>query len=122
MNDPLGDREFTWDPELICRVFTNLLSNALEAAPRRGEVSLTATAKTDSGGVTVEIIDNGPGFHPDIKERLFKPFFTTKEGGTGLGLANVKKMVELHGGSVSAANRKNGGARFSVYLPEGAAI
>ena len=61
--------------------------------------------------------DNGPGLPDSLRGRLFEPFFTTRAKGTGLGLAQVKRTVELHNGTVTAENTGDGGARFLVRLP-----
>jgi two-component system sensor histidine kinase PilS (NtrC family) len=68
-------------------------------------------------GVAIHVEDNGPGFTPEATENLFTPFFTTREGGTGLGLAVSHRIVESHGGRMDAENREGGGARVSIRLP-----
>jgi signal transduction histidine kinase len=65
----------------------------------------------------IAVEDTGPGFAADVLPRVFSPFVTTKADGTGLGLAIVKRMVEEHGGTVGAENRRAGGARVWVRLP-----
>ena len=65
----------------------------------------------------VMVSDNGPGVDPNIIARMFRPFFTTKARGTGLGLALVQKIIVTHNGRVSVANGEHGGARFTVTLP-----
>ena len=67
--------------------------------------------------VEITISDNGPGFREDILQRAFEPYVTTKARGTGLGLAIVKRIVEEHGGKISAENAATGGARIRVLLP-----
>ncbi|MCC6153749.1 MAG: sensor histidine kinase [Candidatus Hydrogenedentes bacterium] len=106
------------DPEQMCRVMTNLLVNAIQATPSGGTVIVRARKDALSGNTgSIDVIDSGAGLSGEAKERVFSPFFTTKESGTGLGLANVKKIVELHGGVVTAANATGGGAVFSIRLP-----
>ena len=108
------------DPEQFNRALTNLLANAIHAAPPGGEVTLGASLSPQAPCmVNVTVCDNGPGLPPRHMDKLFQPFFTTRKDGTGLGLANVKKIVELHGGSVTAANRPGGGAIFSITVPRG---
>lgn len=106
------------DPEQLRRVLANLTANAIQAVGRGGEVRLSASTTDDATLVTVE--DDGPGIDTGILDRLFLPFVSTREEGTGLGLAYVKKIVELHGGTVTAENRPEGGARFTVSLPSSA--
>ena len=66
---------------------------------------------------TLTVTDNGPGFDPAQRERLFRPFFTTKTGGTGLGLALTQKIIVTHNGGVTASLAEHGGARMEVVLP-----
>jgi len=107
------------DPIGIEQVLTNLLTNALQATPRGGRVSLRARAKEDH--LEFEIEDSGPGIPPDAMPRLFEPFFTTKElgQGTGLGLSVSHTIVQQHGGEIRVENlpEGRGGARFVVSLP-----
>jgi nitrogen fixation/metabolism regulation signal transduction histidine kinase len=118
-------------------VFRNLLANALEAmegvgkageilislsGARRPEDAYSRKSRSDYAldspmGVSVSIEDQGPGLPQELREDLWVPEFTTKRRGTGLGLALVRQTVELHGGTVRAADRPEGGARFEVWLP-----
>ena len=114
------------DPYALRQAFGNLIRNALEAMPGGGELAVKVRSDSaESGGAfgeragTVEIIvqDTGPGVpHEDI-DRIFTPFFSQKEGGTGLGLALVQKTVLALGGRVGVENREGGGACFSIRLP-----
>ena len=74
-------------------------------------------AAENADGVELEVADSGPGLSDDACRRAFEPFFSTKPGGTGLGLSIVYRTAEVHGGRVSAENRPEGGASFSIYLP-----
>ena len=95
---------------------TNLLLNALHASPAGGRVSLSAVA--DGGRLTVAVTDTGPGVAPDQRERIWEPFYTTKQRGTGLGLAIVRKRIEEVGGQARLATFRPGeGARFELTLP-----
>ena len=80
------------DPEKIQQVFLNLILNAFQAMCWRGE--LTLRIKKNTAGLKIVISDNGSGIHESIRKRIFAPFFTTKNEGTGLGLAMVQKIVE----------------------------
>jgi signal transduction histidine kinase len=99
------------------QVWTNLIDNAADALEGRGR--LVVRAFRDADGVTVEIVDSGPGIQPGIRDRIFDPFFTTKEvgEGTGLGLDIVRRVAAGHGGVVSVAS-KPGETRFTVNLPQ----
>jgi signal transduction histidine kinase len=118
VQDGLGERRIWIDREQMCRALTNLVDNAVQAVPDGGQVQLSSRVDPEhSGRARIEVLDNGPGLPPHVEANLFRPFFTTRSEGTGLGLANVKKIVELHGGSVSAHNRDEGGAIFAVSIP-----
>ncbi len=103
------------DPGQLRQVFVNLLDNAVFAASPRGEVAVRG--RRVDGAIELDVEDTGPGVDPATQRRLFEPLITTKERGTGLGLALVKRIAERHGGSVRYADRAGGGARFTVRLP-----
>jgi two-component system sensor kinase FixL len=94
-----------------------LVQNAFEAATdsRPPEVRITVTG--DRYGVETSIFDSGPGVAPDADPKLFRPFFTTKRRGTGLGLASSRAIVEAHEGTIGFENMRVGGARFWFRLP-----
>lgn len=110
------------------QVIHNLLGNARDAAVQEHSaqeariqvqtklVRAPAADKPERMAVRVSVADNGPGFAPQVVDRVFEPYVTTKATGTGLGLAIVKKIVEEHGGSIDLANRRDGGARVSLLL------
>ncbi len=114
------------DPEVLCdtdrlkEVFLNLALNAVQAVANRGGwvgITLHEQARGGQEGVEVEVADNGPGLSDAALADMFKPFFTEKPGGTGLGLPLSRKQAMLHGGDLEAANRPEGGALFRVWLP-----
>lgn len=108
------------DAELFTRAFSNLVLNAIQWSPLGGTVQVAARISSQAGHknqVVILVRDNGPGINPEKIGRLFQPFFTTRAGGTGLGLANVRKIVEYHGGTVTGENSPAGGAVFTIYLP-----
>lgn len=104
------------DPDQILRVLENLLRNAREAAGPAGRVRIEI-AREEDGRARLRIEDDGPGVPPDQVPDLFKPFHTTKPGGTGLGLALVHRIVETHGGEIRYAGRPGAGAVFTILLP-----
>ncbi len=103
------------------QVFNNLIGNALEAMEHQsdGEISISTRHIFNEGVELVEIkvADNGPGFLDDVADHAFEPYVTTKAKGTGLGLAIVKKLIEEHGGQISARNSTRGGAEIAILLP-----
>jgi signal transduction histidine kinase len=104
------------DHDQVLSLLTNLLFNAIDAAPPAGEVIVRAGA--GPGGIlTVDISDTGPGIDPSVADRLFTPFVTTKPTGTGLGLTVARRVARDHGGTLTAANRPGGGACFTLTLP-----
>jgi signal transduction histidine kinase len=104
------------DQEMIRRVVLNLTLNALDAMPEGG--ALVMTSYHDCNVVELEIADSGPGLSDDVRGQAFEPFFTTKCGGTGLGLAIVDRIAEVHGGGVTAQNCPEGGAAFTLSIPQ----
>jgi len=114
--DSLKAVEAVLDPILIQQVFSNLVQNAVEAMDGMGTVSLEMVQRPD-GIVRIRVADTGPGIPDERMEHLFLPFFTTKEKGTGLGLALAHKIVLAHKGHLLAERVEGGGARFTVELP-----
>ncbi|MDX9735739.1 MAG: ATP-binding protein [Thermoanaerobaculia bacterium] len=105
------------DAALLRRALVNLVRNAAEAAGEGGRVVVRGEP-ADGGGIVLVVEDTGPGVAPDAAEKLFVPFASTKEGGTGLGLSLVAKIAALHGGSVGASRSAAlGGAAFRLVLP-----
>lgn len=105
----------TVDPALFAQAVLNLVLNAIEACGAGGRVAVAWGGGGDAG-VTLSVRDNGPGVPPEIVDRIFNPFFTTKENGTGLGLAIVHRIVESHGGTIHVSGAPEGGAVFEVRL------
>ena len=106
------------DEVLLRQAISNLCRNAVDAcvdAERVPDVRLVGKADNDQARLTVT--DNGPGFDPSNRDRMFRPFFTTKSHGTGLGLALTQKIIVTHNGSVTASLTEHGGARLEVILP-----
>jgi signal transduction histidine kinase len=97
------------------RALLNLVFNALDAAGAGGSVWLTCTGDAD-GVVRITVADDGPGVPPALAQRVFDPFFTSKDSGTGLGLAIVHRIAEDHDGGISVSDRAGGGAAFTLTL------
>jgi PAS domain S-box-containing protein len=103
------------DADLVTGVLLNLLLNAVQAMHGEGSIAIRL-ASTDGFG-TIVIEDTGPGIPPEVREKLFRPFFSTKPGGTGLGLATARRIIEEHGGTIAIECPDRGGTRVSVRLP-----
>ncbi|RME43011.1 MAG: HAMP domain-containing protein, partial [Deltaproteobacteria bacterium] len=93
--------EIAVDPDKMHQIAMNLYLNAIQAIAERGEIHVQTSRLDDGGGVRITIEDTGCGIAPEDRERIFEPFFTTKSRGIGLGLTNVRKIVEEHGGTIA---------------------
>ena len=108
------------DEILLRQAMSNLCRNAFEACDQAKvvpQIAIEGGRDAVHGVVRISVSDNGPGVPNDVAERVFRPFFTTKAHGTGLGLALVQKIIVTHNGRVTAGNDDGGGARFVVTLP-----
>jgi len=103
------------DPVMMKRVFINLIKNAIEAMPEGGEIKISMSIENNHALITFE--DTGIGIPEDKIKEIFRPFFTTKSKGLGLGLAICKKLIEAHGGSISVRSKVGEGSRFEIKLP-----
>jgi PAS domain S-box-containing protein len=116
------------DVHQLRQLFANLVGNAFEALGGQGSVRISATERATEEElgpgemsalqmIEVEVVDDGPGVPPDLIDRIFSPFFTTKPQGTGLGLAIVRKIVDAHDGRIDVSAASEKGTRFLVTLP-----
>jgi signal transduction histidine kinase len=105
------------DEVLLRQAFSNLCRNALEACTAVRPHIVVEGAREGHGVLRVSVSDNGPGLDPKVADRIFRPFFTTKARGTGLGLALVQKIIVTHNGRIHAGNSASGGACMTVTLP-----
>ena len=103
------------DRTLIARALTNLVENAVQAMPDGGRLTVRAAAELDR--VLITIVDTGVGMEPDAVERAFEPYFSTKTAGSGLGLANAKRNIELNGGTIALTSQPRAGTNVRVTLP-----
>ncbi len=104
------------DEELLVQVFLNLILNAIQIVPAGGRIRVR-TDYSNGESVKITIDDNGPGIPPGNCARLFDPFFTTREGGIGLGLTVTQQIISVHGGHLTAGSSDLGGACFTLLLP-----
>ena len=111
------------DPERLRQALLNLLMNSRDAMPDGGLIRIALDPWGDENGrvsgFSIEVQDTGLGFPDELLDRVFDPFVSGKRLGTGLGLANVRRTVEAHGGEITASNRPGGGACVSLRLPRG---
>jgi two-component system, NtrC family, sensor histidine kinase HydH len=103
------------DADLFKQALLNLLLNAQQAMPEGGEITLQAAR--DGGRVVLNVIDTGKGMAPDVAAKVFRPFFSTRPGGTGLGLATTRRIVESHGGAIDVQSEVGRGSKFTIRLP-----
>jgi signal transduction histidine kinase len=104
-------------PDALRRVFLNLATNALQAMPNGGRLRCATNLAPDGHTVSIRFADSGPGIAPETRKHLFEPFFTTREDGTGLGLALCREVVTQHGGRIDL--EPSPGTVFCVELPVG---
>jgi signal transduction histidine kinase len=110
-----GLPEFKVDPGKLAQAVVNIVNNAIDAAPANGRVALHVAR--DDLGILFKVTDNGPGIHLDRNEDIFTPFFSKKEGGTGLGLSVARRIVAAHGGTITFRNQEKGGLSFVIRVP-----
>jgi two-component system sensor histidine kinase HydH len=113
---PASVPPFECDPEQMKQVILNLAINAIQAMTAPGEVLLSARPSNSS--VMISVRDEGPGVDDEKLDKIFNPFFTTKEAGTGLGLSVVHQIITQHGGVVNAERNPDGGMTFSLVIPQ----
>src|SRR6266550_7200317 len=103
------------DQELFKQALLNLMLNAEQAMPNGGE--LTIQGSHEPGWVCLSLIDTGNGMCPEVAAKVFRPFFSTKPGGTGLGLPTVRKIVQAHQGRIDVQSEPGRGTKFTILLP-----
>jgi len=113
---------FWLDPEQLQQVLLNLVLNGIQAIEREGKITIVAAVKPSGmpnrpDHVEIAVGDTGRGIPPESLERIFRPFYTTRRGGTGLGLSLCRRIVSQHGGTLAAESMMNQGSRFVVRLP-----
>jgi two-component system sensor histidine kinase HydH len=109
------------DPEKLRQAFLNIILNGLQATPPGGSVTISVSHENaidnKPGWIELSFSDTGPGIESDKMERIFEPFYTSKEGGTGLGMAITRKIVEGHGGRIEVMSEPGAGADVRIHLP-----
>jgi signal transduction histidine kinase len=110
---PENDAMLNCDPKKLEVVLVNLIINGFQAIKDAGQIRIRLTEQ--KGNYLIDVEDSGPGIPEDKIDRIFEPLFTTKQTGTGLGLASCKNIIEQHGGKISVSN---GPTRFTIKLPK----
>jgi signal transduction histidine kinase len=114
--DPeIPDIEF--DPEQMENVLMNICFNAMQAMHHDGNINIRSSVIENRKSIIISIEDNGPGIPDDIKDEIFKPFYTTRTEGTGLGLAIARDTIKKHCGKIWFENKAGGGTIFYIKLP-----
>jgi len=108
------------DGQRLRQVFANVVKNALEATERRPGGRVDVSLSTRGGTAVVEVADNGVGMAPEHRDKIFLPFYTTKPTGTGLGMAIVKKIMDLHGGEIEIESAPGRGTSVRLVIPRAA--
>ena len=103
------------DSEIFKQAILNLLLNAKQAMPKGGEITIQASLLENT--LILSLIDTGTGIKPESIEKIFKPFYSTNQGGTGLGLPTTRKIIEGHGGAIEVQSELGKGTKFSIHLP-----
>jgi two-component system nitrogen regulation sensor histidine kinase NtrY len=114
-----ADLTLVADPELIEQAVLNLLKNALEAVAGAPDGRVRLICGVENGQASITVVDNGPGLTPAQAEAVFAPFFTTKPGGSGIGLSLARQIALAHGGRLEHLTPRRGGAAFRLMLPGG---
>ncbi len=102
------------DRDLFKQALLNLMLNAEQAMPAGGELTIQGWRTPE--GVSLSLIDTGKGMSPEVRDKVFQPFFSTRQGGTGLGLPTTRKIVEAHGGRIEVQSEPGKGTKFTLYL------
>jgi len=110
-------KPFYFDRDLIKQVILNLIRNAVQAMESKGSGELILITRREEGWVLLDVIDTGVGISDWAQERVFNLYFSTKQGGSGLGLATSNRIVKEHGGSIELMSEEGRGSEFTIRLP-----
>lgn len=115
---PADGKIQTADPELLHQAFLNLFLNAIQAMPSGGTLKVAVASGPNGRGSEIQVQDTGEGIEPDSLKKVFNPFFTTKEKGSGLGLPIVKSIIESHQGTIKIDSAPGRGTAVTINLPD----
>lgn len=110
---------FQMDKEQLRRALMNLVENAIQAMNGRGRLEISTKYQRQLGQIRITLADNGPGIPPEVRDKLFVPYFSTKKKGTGLGLAIVQRIISDHGGTIRLTDNSPSGTQVIIQLPVG---
>jgi signal transduction histidine kinase len=110
------DAQLACDAEQMTQVLLNLMLNGLQILKQGGRMQISTAVQAEM--LVIDVADDGPGIAPEERQRIFEAFFFKREGGLGLGLAVVQKIVAAHGGDIEASESELGGALFRIRLPK----
>lgn len=116
LNRSAGDVVVEADPRLLKQAVLNLMLNAVQAMGQDGGELILSAARSD-GEVRIDVIDTGGGISPQVQERIFDAYYSTRKGGTGLGLAMTRRIVQEHGGRLTLQSEVGKGSDFTLHLP-----
>jgi len=105
------------DKEQLSRTFINIITNAVQAMPDGGKLTISTSLNSQPEFVKVIFADTGIGMSPETQEKIFQPYFTTKKSGTGLGMAVVHRVITDHKGTIEVESKENVGTKFTIFLP-----
>ena len=105
------------DADQFKMAFVNIINNAIDATDGRGRLEISSRFDPERKAVVIEFADDGPGISPEVKDKLFLPYFSTKKKGTGLGLAIVMRIITDHKGTIFVDDNEPKGTRFTIELP-----
>jgi len=109
------------DKEQLRRALMNLVENAIQAMHGRGRLEIGTKYRQQLGQIHITFADDGPGIPPEVRDKLFVPYFSTKKKGTGLGLAIVQRIISDHGGTIRLTDNVPRGTKVIIQLPVGPA-
>ncbi|MCF8413822.1 MAG: GHKL domain-containing protein, partial [Melioribacteraceae bacterium] len=109
--------ELTADQVMIEQVLINMIINSIQALQGKSDKTITLSSNmNDKGRVVIKIHDNGTGIPPEVQEKIFIPFFSTKSSGSGIGLSLARQILRAHGGNIRVQSKPNEGTTFSLFF------
>lgn len=117
INDISDDLEFSLDANLIKQAIVNIVMNSYQAMPEGGDINISAQVDADNA-LCLVVSDNGQGMNEETVKKIFEPFYSTKDRGTGLGMSITKAIIEAHGGRIELVSERGNGTTFTILIPQ----